>query len=575
MPASQSKTQWVDMPLLLDWELDWRDESMLVNAYLASAQSLGDYSLDSSTIRQRLVNLLPQKHDNHITLKQRNTLTTADLLFNKSATVSNPRGIFWSNTIARLLEIWNTVLYVWSANDTYTTVTAMGAATDGPGGFTEGINSAGTAYCFVSTVTKSVIVTTASNTTVSDADFPASIIPMPVFLDTYIFVAQQGTRSIYNCAVGDPTAWAASTFINTEEYGGNIVGLARLGTHLVALCENSIEFFRDAGIAAPNSPLVRVAELTSRVGCVNRATIVTHENTIYFAGKDSAGGMGIFKIDERGQIKKISNPSVSFIVSQSADNNGVRGVISTWSVTLASTRPAVAYMIPFHGKWYYSYHCNFGTSSSSASAVQTSFVYDSELNIWLEIMASHRNAGASRTIAGGWPFPFGTYILSSALSSDRSFMMQSAYGGTADNDLAKLGTTDDYETADDTGGPSAAVTTARNIIQWPLTSFGIAGRKNLQGIEISATGNSASAGDFGSSTAFLVHHGRYLTNNVTGYTTFSLLSHAFNPPHGELVHTIRTNLANFNQQWFALVLNMADDRGFDAIRFRITSHIEQ
>ena len=579
--AKPQPSSWIEMPLTLDWELDWRPEDLLVNEYSNSAQAAEDFSLSSSTIRQRLVNLLVQKAGNQIILQQRNTLATSPAFFNKSATVSNPRGIFWANTIGRLIELWDTVLYVWSANDTYTTVTAMGAATDGPGGFTEGIDSAGVAYAFASTVTDSVQITTSGNTAISDADYPASVIPMPVFLDSYIFIAQQGTRTIYNCAVGDPTSWSASTFIATEEYGGNIVGLTRIGNMVVALCENSIEFFRDAGIPAPNSPLQRIAELTSSIGCINRATIAKHLDTVYFAGKDSSGMMGIFKIDSDGKVNLIGNPSVNYIVGQHADNNGSRGVITTWSATLASTRPMVAYMIPFHGRWYYSIHCNFGTSvvAGAASVAYVSLIYDSEYKIWTEIAAAHRTA-ASGQVVGGWPFPFGTFMLSSALTSDRSFLMQSAYGGTADNDLAELATTTGYEISDTTGGPFVGTSTVKNIIQWPLTSFGLAGRKVLSGIEISLTGNTTSSGAFsatGGVSPSFVHHGRYLTNATGGspsFTAYSLTGQAIAPPQGELVHTIRTNLISFYQQWFQILFNISSSRGVSSIRFRITPHEE-
>jgi len=100
-----------------------------------------------------------------------------------------------------------------------------------------------------------------------------------------VFVAKGGTRSIYNSAVGDQTSWAASTFINTEESAGLIVGLARHHKYLVALCEDHIEFFQDAAIPAPNSPLQRVTELTVQIGCVNRATICQYGDVVYFAGR--------------------------------------------------------------------------------------------------------------------------------------------------------------------------------------------------------------------------------------------------------------------------------------------------
>ena len=579
MAKVQEKSQWIEMPLLLDWELDQRNLGLAgPNIYSRTATDVGDYSYDSSTIRQRLCNLLPQKSGETVYLKQRNTLTTSGAFFDKGGAVTTPRGIFWGNTINRLLEFWGTTLYVWSSSDTYTTVTSQGAATDGPGGFAEGINSSGVAYVFAAVVTDATVVTVgAGNTAVTDTDFPASIIPMPVYLDGYIFVAQQGTRNIYNSAVGDATSWAASTYIATEERGGNIVGLARIGKMVVALCENSVEFFRDAGIPAPNSPLQRISELTSTIGCVNRATIATHEDHVYFVGKDSSGLVGVFRIDPSGKIGRISSPSVDFLMYQHSDSANISGVITTWATTLTSTRPARAYMIPFHGKWYYGLHCNWGTSITSVAGAPISLLYDSEFKIWIELSTSH--ATGTNVIPGGWPYPFGTLVNTATSSVGKRFLLQNAYGGTTDTDLARLGNDDDYETADIGGGSNASVSKAKNIITWPLMSFGHAGRKSLNGVEIALIGSTAPANAYTiSPQPAFIHHGRYLTNSTgatPSYTSYSLAALSFNPPQGELVHYLRTNLVSFYQQWFQLALTQLDDGGINTIRFRITAHEEQ
>jgi len=583
--AKGKESTWIDMPLLLDWELDLMHYSIFTNVYLRTAQEAEHFTLNSSTNRQRLVNLLPQKSGDKVILKQRGTLEAAQLLFNKSATVANPRGIFFGNTISRLLEFWGTVLYVWSANDTYTTVTAQGSTADGPGGFAEGINSSGTAYVFAAVVTDGTVVTASGNTAVTDADFPTSVIPMPVYLDGYIFIAQQSDRSIFNSVVGDPLTWTATGFIDTEEYGGNIVGLARVGKFVVALCENSVEFFRNAGIPAPNSPLQRVQELSSRIGCINRATIATYEDTVYFAGKDTNGMFGIYRIEKNGQINKVSNQSVDFLVSQHGDANGVYGVITSWiPATTGLARPMVAYMIPFESKWYYGIHCNGGTSLTSGAThnAPISLVYDPELKIWIEIMATHRdNSGTASYCAGGWPFPHGTLMKHVDLNADRAFIMQNAYGGTADNDLAIIGSATAYEVIDIAGGPSVSnqAIYAKNIIQWPLTDFGFAGRKTLTGVEISLSGNADMSSVFSATGAVqpsFVHHGQYFVSGTGNLaTTFSLLQQDFAPPNGELVWTVRTNLVNFRQQWFQIFFNILYNVGVNSIRFRITSHEEQ
>ena len=579
MAKVQESTQWVPLPLLLNWELEQRftGTSKIMSDGVAQAAAVADLGLDAR-VKQRIVNLLPEKNqDGSISLRQRERIRTTPNFFDKAATVTIPRGIYWANTISRLIELWDTTLYVWSADDTYTTVTAMGSAsTGGPGGFCEGVNTAGTAYCFASTVGKSVVITSSGNTTVVDADFPASIIPMPVSLDGYIFVAQQSSRSIYNSAVGDATSWAASTLIAAEEEGGFIVGLVRHHKYVVALCENRIEFFRDAAIPAPNSPLIRVPELVQRIGCVNRATIYTYKDVTYFVGRDASGIIGVYKLEDT-KLEKISNPSIDHMMSIFGGSNKVFGLITTWNNSTTNTNFTTGYGLMMHSKFYYSLHCNLGrvdTISTTSLDGPLSWVYDPEFKIWLEISVNHRNtAQTTPNVQGGWPYPFGTVITSGdANILNIKFLMQMSYGGTANNDLAEIeSTASSGEHVSTAGGFIDPATAPFYLIQWPLTTLGTPNRKSLSGVkvmDIGFTGNTVNAGTF-------KRYGQYnVAGSESSYYSISLGTPlgSVTPPEGERVWTLRVPMGSFTQNFFILQAGMLSTLHISGVYLRITVH---
>ncbi|MCI0552830.1 MAG: hypothetical protein L0287_17915, partial [Anaerolineae bacterium] len=326
MTEQYKLSKWVDLPLLLDWTLFNNSFGTATGGTPAthiydgaSQDSTPDMMLTAgeTTPYQRLVNWLPATEANgRIRLRKREQADTPSG-FNKGVSVASPRGIFWINNLRRLVELWTSTLYLQTADDTYTTQTGFGDVADGPGGFCEGLLTAGTAFAFVSTTDQSVTIdATPTITVINDTDFPAAVIPMPVFLDGYVFIASDvagNRRRIYNSVVGTPTSWTATGFTEAEEGSGSIAALVRHHRSVVALCRDRIEFFKNGAIPAPNSPLVRESEHTQYVGCVNRATVATFGNITYFVGRDNRGRLGVYKLEEY-KLTKVSNPSIDLIM---------------------------------------------------------------------------------------------------------------------------------------------------------------------------------------------------------------------------------------------------------------------
>lgn len=151
--------------------------------------------------------------------------------------------------------------------------------------YTEFFNATtSTHYLLVSTGAELWYIDTANAITqVTDPNLPVHE-PQICTLDGYVFVAKQGTAEIYNSFVDDFTAWQETTFIMAETEGGDVKGVYSFKNYVVALKEYTIEFFRNAAIPDPNSPLQRVPELRKEVGFFGGIGIKSDNDSMYFWG---------------------------------------------------------------------------------------------------------------------------------------------------------------------------------------------------------------------------------------------------------------------------------------------------
>lgn len=578
---------WQDLPLVLDWQLARPNSEIRSLKYSGSGQATADYLDIGARPISRLINLLPVKYGDKASLRVREFIANAGTAFSKGTTVTTPRGIWWLPTLRYLVEFWDTTLYSASAADTYTTTGSMGAATQGEGGVCEGVNSSGAKYAFFASASKSVIISnTNTHTQVTDADYPSTVIPMPVFMDSYVFVAAGGTRKIYNCNVGDPTSWQASTYIETEESGGFIVGLARQKKMVVALCEDHIEFFRDAGIPSPNSPLQRQPEYASQIGCVNRSTITQCGDVIYFAGIDKAGTIGMYKI-ENFTVEKISNDSIDFAMRLYAGSNGVTGYITTWNNTTSSSTLnfMTTYMTSMYGKPYLVVCTNAGVAQNVSNTSLTPFVswvYDPEFKIWIEIANMVSLAAVTPTsCVGGWSFPYGTIVNQpSGTWPAVNTLFQLALGGTDDNNLATFdGSTLTGDAVSLDGGftnPSLAAHNTIIGISWDMQDFGISGLKDLDGVWVDMSGENALP--FRDSNNFTAAFKRYANYPTDSGTQYSLkFTDAYSTAAAEMtgaVYFMRRAMGSFYSNAFRFQAPIVNGQTIRSVRVRITPHGE-
>jgi translation initiation factor 1 (eIF-1/SUI1) len=170
--------------------------------------------------------------------------------------------------------------------------------TTGQVGFTEFVNSSGVVslvmvdgtkgYTFVDAVT--------APTEITDADFPTPHVPMPVFMDGYLFLAKLNTQDVYNSNLDDPTLWTAGDFLSAEMFPDTIVALTKNNNYIYAIGSNSLEYLYDAANATA-SPLARHDAAVQQFGTVAPASVVSTDKEVILVGETANGGHTVWSVD--------------------------------------------------------------------------------------------------------------------------------------------------------------------------------------------------------------------------------------------------------------------------------------
>lgn len=148
------------------------------------------------------------------------------------------------------------------------------------------------------------------------ANYPTTTVPGLVYLDGYFFVMDPQGR-IWNSAINDPSTWTALGVIAMENEPNGGMGIAKLANYVVGFGVWTIEFFWDAGNAAPVSPLAPNTTLPVQVGCTNGESILEMEGSIVFVGQTKHEGSSVYWFGPAGSSytpQKISDPWVDRIL---------------------------------------------------------------------------------------------------------------------------------------------------------------------------------------------------------------------------------------------------------------------
>jgi hypothetical protein len=201
------------------------------------------------------------------------------------------------------------------------------------------------------------ITTALVATMITDANFPSPHIPMPVFLDGYIFLTSEGSQTIHNSTLQDPTTWPSDGFIDAEMFPDNIVAITKSQNYIAAIGSQSVEFLYD-NANATGSPLQRNAPAVFQGGCPAPGTVNQTEMETIFVGDTDNGGRTVWVITGF-QPKEIANAPVR----EALDLEG------------SAINLAWGYTVQISGHKFYV--MNLSQSSRT-------FVYDFEEDMWHE-----------------------------------------------------------------------------------------------------------------------------------------------------------------------------------------------
>ena len=244
-------------------------------------------------------------------MKRAGTATVID-----SVASSNVRGIhFWTDENKVVYCVGRNVYVYNLTTSTSTTLTNVFATSSGEVGFTEFLYDDGTVKMVASdgSATTGIVTIDTSNTVVtsSDADLPAHD-PNVCFLDGYLFILKTNSSLVYNSDLNDPLSYTTDAFIAAEQEPDKVVRICKLNNYLLLIGSTSIEYFWNAAIAAPDSPLQRndtPVKINTYLG-----GYAQYGNAVYYIGADSNGYPEVFMLKDF-KIEPIGNASISRYLS--------------------------------------------------------------------------------------------------------------------------------------------------------------------------------------------------------------------------------------------------------------------
>lgn len=265
--------------------------------------------------------------------------------------------------VGRGIYSWNGNLYSVVGNKIYKNTTALSptlATTTGLVSFSETSAIAPTRYLAMNDGASLYLIKTDDTvSTVSDIDYPtANNLGQVEFFDGYMVVATS-TGKIQNSDLEDPTAWAATSLIQAQNYPDNLVAIARNGDTLLALGEWSTETFYNSGVAPPGSFMARLQQGSLQIGCAGKDTVAQHESFIIWVSQAKSGGCTIQKLEGISNLTKISTEPIERFLNAEE----------------ASISSAVGYLVRTAGHFFY---------VLTLSASNRTFVYDIGEDYWVE-----------------------------------------------------------------------------------------------------------------------------------------------------------------------------------------------
>ena len=171
------------------------------------------------------------------------------------------------------------------------------ATSTGTVGFTEFVSSTGTVSLVLLDGTDGYVFSNSTTAVkITAADFPTPHVPIPIFIDAYLFVAKADSEDIYNSNLDDPSLWTAGDYISSEMYPDKIVALSKNNNYIYAIGSSSVEYMYDVANAT-GSPLGRHDSAVQQFGTAARDSVVQTEVEVIMIGETNNGGHTVWTID--------------------------------------------------------------------------------------------------------------------------------------------------------------------------------------------------------------------------------------------------------------------------------------
>ena len=181
-------------------------------------------------------------------------------------------------------------------------------------------------------------------------------VPGVVWLNGRMYV-QDINGPITNSDDDDITSWGALAFITPEKEPSNPVAIAKSLNYIVSFKEWDTEFFYDAEIAAPASPLAVVNESYLKLGCASADSIVEFDGGIVFMSKrDQLQRSREIHVLNGLTPKKISIPEAERLLNADDLTTNYACYLATaghqlYTLTLKSISTTIVYDFN-NGNWY-------------------------------------------------------------------------------------------------------------------------------------------------------------------------------------------------------------------------------
>lgn len=235
------------------------------------------------------------------------------------------------------------------------------------GTFTITVTVAGSAFTYTVTGTPA---TPATGTITANGGW--TTVPGIVYLDDYIFV-QRVDGEIQNCNRSAYDTWDALDFITPEKEPSLAVAIAKSLNFLVAFKQWDTEFFYDAELDPPGSPLLPQDSAYLKLGCASAQSIVEFDGGIVFVSKrDQLQRSREVHVLNGLTPQKISTPEVERLLNEDDLATVYALYLSTaghqlYILTLVSSALTLVY--DFNNKFWYQATLLTAQSSQTVNAL--------------------------------------------------------------------------------------------------------------------------------------------------------------------------------------------------------------